>query len=275
MKLLLLALGALLASASAHATTLYGLTSNNGLVKFDSAAPGSVTSIGAISQSGIVDIDFSPANGRLYGIDATGSLYFIDTTTGAATLAVAPTTPLANVADLDFNPAADRARVYGQVDQNYRIVPDASAITAPQVGTPGDVLVDGTWTNTGVDLVGSAYTNNFDGTATTTLYSIDTAGDFLIVHSVPPQFNTVTAVGTGLGVAVGSNVGFDIGIDGVAYVSNESSLYTADLAGGTLSLTGAIGVTGITSIAAVPEPGTMLLVAAGLAGLWGYGRRSA
>ena len=258
----------LLLGGSSQAVTIYGLTGTNGLVRFDSADPNAVTNVGPISQAGIVDIDVSPANGRLYGISSTGSLYFIDPATAAATLAVAPATPLANVTDLDFNPAADRGRVFGLTDQNYRIVPDASAITAPQTGTPGMVIVDGTWTNTGVDLVGSAYTNNVDGAASTTLYSIDTAGDALIVHSVAPQFNTVAAVG-GLGVAVGSNVGFDIDPTGFAWLSNDSNFYGVDLGTGALNFFGTIGYAGyppgIVSIAAIPEPGTLLLTASGIA----------
>ena len=263
----------LLLAGSARAITIYGLTGANGLVRFDSATPNAVTNVGPISQAGIVDIDVSPANGRLYGITGTGSLYFIDPATGAATLAVAPSAPLANVTDLDFNPAADRGRVFGLVDQNYRIVPDASAITAPQAGTPGAVIADGTWTNTGVDLVGSAYTNNVDGAASTTLYSIDTAGNALIVHSVAPQFNTVTTVG-GLGFAVGSNVGFDIDPAGLAWLSDDSKFYGVDLGSGALSFFGTIGYAnyppGIVSIAAIPEPGALLLAASGVAFLAGF-----
>ena len=81
-----------------------------------------------------------------------------------------PGTALSNITDLDFNPAADRMRLFGQVDQNYRMIPDATAITAPQTGAPaGAVTVDGTFTDTSVDLVGSAYTNNFNNAPSTTL----------------------------------------------------------------------------------------------------------
>ncbi len=255
-----------LAASSAPAALIFGLTSSNSLVRFDSSTPGSVTSIGLITGATVVDLDFSPANDRLYGITSTGDLYFINTATGAATLATAATGGIAGTTDFDFNPIADRARVYASAtDQNFRLVPDASAITAPQTGTPGAVIADGTFTNTAFNLVANAYTNNFDsGTGATTLYSIDTSADQLIIHSVAPQFNTVAAVGSGLGVTLASDVGFDLGKDGLAYLSSGSNLYTVDLGLGTASSVGAIGIAGVTSIAvAVPEPSHSLLALSG------------
>jgi hypothetical protein len=58
-----------------QATTIYGLTSTNSLVRFDSTAPGTVAHIGTISQPGIVDIDFYPGNAQLYAITGTGDTY--------------------------------------------------------------------------------------------------------------------------------------------------------------------------------------------------------
>ena len=264
-RLLVLGLWIGFAASSAQAGTIYGLTSLNQLVSFDSATPGSVTNLGTISQAGIVDIDFSPVNGQLYGATSNGTLYFINLSTAAATLAVSPTSPLSNITDSDFNPAADRLRLFGDVDQSYRITPDVSG-TNPATATPGAVSVDGAFTGaaTPVDLVGAAYTNNFDGTATTTLYSIDTAVDRLIVHSVAPQFVTVAAVGS-LGVTVGSAVGFDIGADGVAYLSDGANLYTVNLGTGAATTAGTVGDLNLTSIAVpVPEPGTAVLLGLGL-----------
>ena len=255
---------ALTASASSlHAVSIYGLTSGNDLITFDSATPGLIANIGTISQPGIVDIDFFPVNGLLYGITSTGDTYSINTASAVATFLFAPLTALTGLTDLDFNPVADRMRLFGTgTNQNYRMVPN---VTTPPGGTAGTVITDGPFSNALFQLVSSAYTNNFDGAASTTLYSIDTTTDSLIIHSVAPQFNTVTAVGTGLGVAVGSNVGFDIVPSGVAYLSDGGAFYTVNLATGVATPAGTTAGNLVTIAAAVPEPTTALLSFTGLA----------
>lgn len=95
MKLLPLLLATTILSPSlGSAALIYGLTSTNGLVSFDSATPGTVTTIGTITQAGIVDMDFYPVNGVLYGANSSGSLYRINTSTGAATVATTPSSPI-------------------------------------------------------------------------------------------------------------------------------------------------------------------------------------
>lgn len=273
LALLTLAIGA--ASAPlAEASLIFGLTGTNELVAFDSSSPGSVTLIGTISAAGIVDIDFSAANNTLYGANGTGQLFQINIGNALASLVATPLSNIANVTDIDFNPAADRVRVFSDGDRNFRLVPDASAITAPQAVAPaGTVINDGQFTNLAVNLVGSAYTNPFDNAATTTLYSIDTASNTLQIHSVGPAFSTVAAVGAGLGVDVGSNVGFDFDQNNVGFVSDGSNLYTVDTGTGQLSSIGTVGRSGLVSIAAapaavsaIPEPGSAM-VGLGLLGV--------
>jgi hypothetical protein len=266
MKLLpILLASAALSPLASQAALIYGLTSTNGLIRFDSATPGTVTTVGTISQAGIVDIDFYPVNGALYGSTSTGSLYRIDTTTGSATLAVTPTTTLSGVTEIDFNPAADRLRVFAG-NNNFRLTPDVfnnAGLTA------GVVTADGTFSNAAVNLVGSAYTNNFDGTAATSLYSIDSVSNSLVLHSVGPAFSTVGIVG-GLGFDVGLNSGFDIDQAGTAFLTNDNSLYTVNLATGSATSLGTVGGSGLVSIAAVavPEASTAtVLMATGLLAL--------
>ncbi|QOV90410.1 DUF4394 domain-containing protein [Humisphaera borealis] len=271
-------LAMLTTAGSASAAQIYALNSANQIASFDSESPGTVSAPVNLSQSGFVDIDFSPANGKLYGITAAGVVYTINPATGAAVLAASPNPSTAFngivINRMDFNPAADRMRIFGTgATQNFRMVPDATAITAPQTGSPGDVTADGNFTGVaGAVLVGSAYTNNFDGVpaANTTLYSIDTNADQLIIHSVGPAFNTIAAVGP-LNFAVGSNVGFDIAQNGVSYLSDGNAFYSVNLATGGLTSKGTIGAGAgsVTSLAAtaVPEPtvaGLALFAAAGL-----------
>lgn len=278
MKFLTCLLSALvLTPALAPATLIYGLTSSNGLISFDSATPGTVTNVGTISQAGIVDIDFYPVNGALYGATSNGNLYRIDVITGAATLAVIPSTPISNITDIDFNPSADRLRLFGDVDLNYRMAPDVFTNTPP--GTPGAVLMDGTWTDSSVNLVGSAYTNNIDGSASTQLYSIDSFSDRLFVHTnaigdAAGTFNQVNPVGL-LGFEAGLNVGFDIDQTGAAFVSNDNQFYSLNLATGAATSIGGVGSPGLVSFAAVAVPESSsggLLLAAGLT-LCGIRRR--
>ncbi len=276
---------ALLGSASmAQAVLIYGLTSTNTLVSFDSESPGNVTPIGVISAAGIVDIDFSPVNGLLYAFNAAGMGFQVDRTTAVATQAITPTTAFdGSVTDADFNPAADRIRIYtnGATTENYRLTPDASAFNNAGL-TAGAVTADGQFSDPNAVLVGSAYTNNFDNSSSgTTLYSIDTTGDRLVIHSIAPQFNTIGTVGTNLGIAggVGSNVGFDIGQNGTAYLSNDQALYTVNLDTGVATSIGTVGLAGagLTSIAvqAVPEPSAAVLITLGLAGVLARRRRQA
>lgn len=277
MKILpLLLAGAVLSPALGSAITLFGLTSGNGLVSFDSATPGSVSTIGTISQAGIVDIDYYPVNGGLYGATGNGTLYRIDPTSGVATLAATPNMSLTGVTDIDFNPAADRIRVFGAGDSNFRLTPDVFNNTGL---TAGGVTVDGFFTNTAVNLVGSAYTNNFDGVMgpTTQLFSIDSVGNNLYAHvnaagDPAGSFNQVNLIGS-LGITAGLNVGFDIGQDRIAYLSSDNSLYTVDLATGTASSLGTVGGAGLVSIAAVAVPEASTVSALLLTGLAALGRR--
>lgn len=264
MKLLpILLASAALSPLASQAALIYGLTSTNGLVRFDSATPGTVTTVGTISQAGIVDIDYYPVNGLLYGSTSTGSLYRIDTTTGSATLAVTPTTALSGVTEIDFNPAADRLRVFAG-NNNFRLTPDVFNNAGLVAGA---VTSDSVFSNTAVNLVGSAYTNNVDGTASTTLYSIDSVSNSLVLHTVGPAFSTVEFVGAGLGFDVALQTGFDIDQLGSAFLTNGNSFYSVNLATGAAVPTGTVGGSGLVSIAAVavPEASTAsILMATGL-----------
>jgi hypothetical protein len=128
-----------------------------------------------------------------------------------------------------------------------------------------------------------AYSNNVAGALTTTLYAIDSVSGNLGIISVPNNGGPINNVGSlGLGTNLSSGIAFDIsGLSGNASVSlmtgGLSRLYSINLATGSASLVGTIGTgsvnyTGLTAATAIPEPSTVILLAAA-AGAFGIYRR--
>jgi len=231
---------------------VFALTASNRLISFNRDAPGTVRTTVAVSglQSGesLIGIDFRPANGLLYAVGSTGRIYTIDTASGAATLKAtlaadaadtsAPFTALAGTDfGLDFNPLADRLRIVSNTGQSLRINVDSGATTT-------DGNINGGAANAAI--TASAYTNAFAGTASTTLYALDTANDTLYVQN-PPNDGTL-----GLPVVLGVDAGAANGMDidartntgyAVLTVGGARNLYTVNLAATTNAAT-AVGAVG-------------------------------
>lgn len=207
---------------------VFVLTSNGQLASFNRDQPSvirtSVAVSGLMAGDTLLGMDFRPRDGQLYAIARTspgngGRLYTINTTTGVATAGAAlipAATPTANGAfttldpaatsfAVDFNPVPDALRVISDTGQNLRIfVASATGRTA------GETFLDGS-TNTSAptaDISGAAYTNSFDGTTTTRLLNIDTAGDNLTFQNPPNDGTQVVAAP--LGVNATGTAGFDI-----------------------------------------------------------------
>ncbi|HEX8203266.1 MAG TPA: DUF4394 domain-containing protein [Isosphaeraceae bacterium] len=270
-------------------TTIYGTTSIGGvenLIRFDSATPGTLdlgpTPIANLQGGGgetIIGIDFRPADGQLYAVTnaaGTGRLYTINPATAAATLRATLTAaagdPFAGLVGtsfgVDFNPVPDRLRVVSDADQNLRINPNNGQVITDSPLNPGNPNV-----------VGSAYTNDFFGATTTTLFGIDTGTDSLVRQGgigVPPgtpspNGGLITTVGSlNLAGDVQGPVGFDVqalpGPGNAAFAAlstngTSSALYTIniDLASptvGTATPLGNIGGTQtlVRSLAVLPGP---------------------
>lgn len=274
------AISALVVSAGAAPTlageTVFGVTENQTLITWDTAAPTSILSgvaiSGLASNEQIRGIDFRPATGQMFALGSFNNLYTIDTGTGAASLVGSGGfTPGLNGSSFgfDFNPVIDRIRVVSEANQNLVLNPNtglATGVTDLFYGA-GDV-------NEGVDpnVTSSAYTNSFAGATSTQLYGIDTGLDILVT-----QANSAGTLGTvgSLGVDLNDTATFDIsGFTGTAYATvqdsnlSRSTFWTIDLATGDATMVGEIGAGSlITAMAVVPAPSSAgLLVGAGLLG---------
>ena len=298
-----LGLTAVLPLPSARAELLIGLTVQNNLLSFDSATPGTVSSVGItglLAGDALVGIDrrptLGPNNGVLYGFgyNATtgaGRIYTLDTLTGLATpgafLTADPTdvtapfpftTVMGSAFGMDFNPVPDRLRVTSDTGQNLRINVDNgfTQLDVPLAYQAGDPNV-GTTPN----VVAVAYSNNFGGATTTTLRGVDVgkSPDLLVVHTNPNGGLLQTSLNLPFD---GSNIAaYDIsGLTGTPYFAVSapgagfSQLYTSGPGGVTLAGTIGGGVT-LRGLAApvgapvgtpqvIPEPGTLALAVTGL-----------
>jgi hypothetical protein len=173
----------------------------------------------------------------------------------------------------DFNPVADRLRIVSNADQNLRVNVATGVTTTDTTlsyasGDPGF--------GQNPNIVGSAYTNNFAGSATTTLYGIDSVRNTLVIQN-PPNAGQLTTVGA-LGLDASQLVGFDIFTDlssgtntGYAVLQNitegVSRFFSIDLATGQATQVGVEMGDLLDGLAIVPEPSTTALLSlAALAG---------
>lgn len=256
------------AGAPAHAGhTVYGVTSNQTLVTWDSSAPNAILTGVAInglaSGETIRGIDFRPVNGMLYALGSFNNLYTMNTASGSVSLVGAGSfAPALNGSafGFDFNPAIDRIRVVSDANQNLVLHPDFGTATGVT-----SLFYDAADVNAGIDpnVVGSAYDNNFAGTTTTQLFGIDTGLDILVKQA--NSAGTLTTVGS-LGADITNLVGFDISSNGFAYAASQdvgssiSMFWRINLATGQATAVGQIGGgTMITSMAVLPAPGSLAL----------------
>lgn len=265
-------------SQSAHLYNVYGVTTENSLIKFKSGSPGEIESAmfiqGLASNEEVIGMDFRPADGSLVALGSFGNLYSLNTMNGMATYMSTLTEALNGTKfGVNFNPTVDRLRVISELDQNLRVNVDTGAtiVDGTLNGTPDPYIVNGAYTN-----------NDSDPNTGTMLYTIDSETDMLNLQN-PANSGDQVQVGS-LGLDVSGLVGFDILFeDGVNYafasfqgVGNEgSSFYRIDLANGNTSLLGSITFNQSSDVVAVrdialepvPEPATMAIFGLGAAAL--------
>jgi Domain of unknown function (DUF4394) len=157
----------------------YAVDNTNNLQIFNLLNPGTPVSkpiTGLQAGENILGIDMRPATGQLFALGSTSRLYTINMSSGAAT-SISPTpftTLLVGTSfGFDFNPTVDRIRVVSNTGQNLRLNPLTGGIAAVDLPlNPGTPMVSA-----------SAYTNNFAGTTSTTLYNIDPSTDRLFIQN--------------------------------------------------------------------------------------------
>ena len=223
-----------------------GLSDNNTLVSFAPDSPGETSTVEVTGvEAQLLGIDTRPANGLIYSLDTNNNIYTIDASSGAATYVSTLDTPFEgeNISGFDFNPAADRLRLVGDNDQDFRI-----NVETGEVIVDGDLAFADGDVNAGVNpnVTAAAYTNAFDGTESTQLYDIDNLLDQLVLQD-PPNDGTLQTVGD-LGIDFDTLGGFDIvsspNGDNAAFAVSNSTLYTIDISSGAASSVGEIGFDG-------------------------------
>jgi hypothetical protein len=241
--------------------TVFAVTSTNRLISFDSLTPGVIAGIvqinGLRKSENIVGIDFRPATGVLYALSNFGVTYTINTNNGRATrLGLLSSNSVgAGSFGFDFNPQVDRIRIVNDFDHNLRLVPTDGSLAATDTSLAYSTTSLPADPNAGQNpnIVGSAYTNNFNGTTLTLLYGIDSNLDILATQN-PPNNGILNTVGslineaTSMPLDVTNQLGFDIyRCDPVGLVAvniqgdTVSRLFRVNLATGAVVQVGAIG----------------------------------
>jgi hypothetical protein len=249
------------------AETLW-INGRTSIFSVDSATPGTVLSgpttlTGLVGSDAIHAIDFHPTTGVLYGYaSASGRLYTIDTTTGAAS-AVGVSTSVANLfVGMTFNTTGSELRVVHYGGTNFRIDPATGTTLATDTSTNEDGLI-------GVAL----------DPASSTTFALEEGTGFL--HRIGSVGGSPNSASTGLTELVGPSAifstrgyNFDISaVTGIAYADDmggggggSSNLFTVNLLTGAGTHAGALASPlslasyGIAVQPVVPEPTSIAIV---------------
>lgn len=236
-------------AAPAMAAVVVGLSGENELHWLDTDT---WTRTGGVTVSGVegrlLGIDVRPADGKLYGVFADGSLATIDPQSGVAVKVSTLTTKLADgvSATVDFNPAADKLRVMGSDGVSLRVTVETGETTVDG----GHAYADGA---VAPNVIAGAYTNSYAGAEKTQLFNIDGAAGWLVLQD-PPNDGKLNPVG-GIGVTP-TEAGFDIVSDGAggnqAWLVVQGGFHSVDLMTGATAEVGRIDGANVRDIAILP-----------------------
>lgn len=212
----------------------YAINNANEMEIFNPNFPKPIKKVitGLQSSELILGLDFRPSNSQLYALGSSSRIYTINLVTGVATTVgtgALSSTLSGTEFGFDINPLTDRIRIVSNLGQNLLVNPNTGAVST----------VDTSINPVPAALGAAAYSNNFAGTTSTTLYVIDHNTDKLYTQSATG--GTLTSVGS-LGINIAAANGFDIGGKSqkaylLASIGSETKIYTTNLAtGSTTSL---------------------------------------
>jgi|GEM_PF-1356062 len=268
-------------TATTQAAVFLGVTTDNNLVSFDTAAPatfitttaitGLKMSDGVTNDAGAVllNLTYHASSDTHYGIDSNSNFYSV-TRGGAATLVSSTFSTLGFAAGFAYDPITDKMLFASDVGENILFstngtrtangnlvygVGDANFGTAPKIFALG---IDPDF--------GSTYF--IDADLNTLVTSLDP--NFSELFTVGALGIDVTAFG-GLGVDAAGNLWGTLSTDGLS-----SSLYSINTLTGAATSVGSFGPgVGVNSFAAIPEPSRALLLGMAFVGLLFRRRRVA
>jgi hypothetical protein len=230
-----------LLAGTASAATLVGLTADNKLVRIDTATLAESTPMAIAGADKVIGIDVRPADGKLWGLTASGQLVTIDPANGKTTVGamLSEKVALGERPVVDFNPAADRLRIIAANGTSLRINVETGAtiVDKPLNFDPADANKDKK-----PAVAAGAYTNSSKGAKATELFHVDGTSGALVLQN-PPNDGVLKTRGA-LGIANLKDAVLDIDNESegknTAYLVAGGTLYTVDLAGGKATQIGTI-----------------------------------
>ena len=251
------------AAAPAAAVPLVAIADADTLVTFDSGSPGTIRNTinvtGLAPGENLMAIELRPLNDVLYVVTDMDRVYLIESCSGTAIPVGAGfgLTLAGTVFGMDFNPTVDRLRLVTEAEENFRFNPVTATVVDADPGTAG-VQMDTALSPPGTVVAAAYDRNDNDPTTPTTLYVIDAASDRLLTQggiNGTPSANLGALMDVGpLGVDAASAAGFDIVGASQAFallnVGGQSRLYSVNLASGSATALGTIGVNGLRGLTA-------------------------
>ena len=199
---------------------IYGLGTSNELYTYRSGPP--ATYVGETMITGLREgeqmraIDFSPLNGKLYGVSSMNMIYTINLSSGFGSVPVGGVIPVSQTpftpalegttVAMDVNPRTGQIHLITDKGQNLRLSSSTGQVVAVDMA-----LSSGTST---VAINSAAFSNNYSGTYGTTLYDVDILEGKLYRQAA--SGGSLTLVGS-TGLIIQGEGGLDISRTGAAF----------------------------------------------------------